>query len=681
MFKKIMGFVLAFSIFSSIAFVPLSANALSQKVLVLSQAQILALNADFGIKKQQNKIVLQRMKYIESVAEIQAKIKNLTTFRWSPLLSFKFPQKLDLVDEFDLHTTPTILQIEISKLEHELSDMKYSVTETVTTQFLTVYSHQEKIAFEEERLEILEEELERNEARLITGQANQADIDSMKSSIEATISSLATMKRNYENDKKKLSDIIGIDVTSNYIFSNPLSEATLPREALPQLTEWTLANDHLLFTTKLDASIGLITLNSYDSLMRSQYGSDMSGLDSYIASAKTGADMDTAAFKMAYDRMLVAVDSKWAGSIRILFINIPKLWFKGAIDGTRYIEDEIYALYTATLDYNAAVKEVESVTKDLTTQINDGYENLITVQKAYEETLRLVDETKKQLDKMFELNKLGKASFDELKGVQDDYAQVQVDLMDALALYTTTITNYDRLTCGFVSSYLNGVNITTDAGVAGDSYAEIDKIDKPYYFIETSVQDMIFTFGVDIPEDYEPAVSDFELWYDGIQIGARTPNDETIRHLAIDYGESNTLIVRLYDGQNFVAECEVSTMVYRDVLPIPFEKAEEPTLTPVPIGSYKMTTRTVSDMKVSTLSVTPNSDVEASFYKLVYTQDSKALAEKLIPIDSDFAYLSLLSDDLELLTIELYDAEETLIESANFDTETQTFYILELKEG
>ena len=72
--------------------------ALVSRTLCLEQAQRMALNTSSDIRKQNNQIILKQMKYVEAVEGIRAKVKNLRSFRWSPLLSFKFPQQLDITE-------------------------------------------------------------------------------------------------------------------------------------------------------------------------------------------------------------------------------------------------------------------------------------------------------------------------------------------------------------------------------------------------------------------------------------------------------------------------------------------------------------------------------------------------------------------------------------------------------
>ena len=74
--KRILALVLCAVILAT----PVNA-ALETRVLRLEQAQRMALSISKDISRQNNKIILQRMKYVEAVEGIRAKVKNLRSFR------------------------------------------------------------------------------------------------------------------------------------------------------------------------------------------------------------------------------------------------------------------------------------------------------------------------------------------------------------------------------------------------------------------------------------------------------------------------------------------------------------------------------------------------------------------------------------------------------------------------
>ena len=138
----------------------------AQSTLTVEQVVSLAWFNSRDYRKNQSKIALSKVKYTQAVKSIQLKRKNMSTFRWSPLLNFKFPEKAALADEFEWVYKPVQIQGEISNLEHMLTDIKYAVKETVSNLYVDCYTAQEKIAFYKQLLEEQKGVLQANTAKL-----------------------------------------------------------------------------------------------------------------------------------------------------------------------------------------------------------------------------------------------------------------------------------------------------------------------------------------------------------------------------------------------------------------------------------------------------------------------------------------------------------------------------------
>jgi hypothetical protein len=646
------------------------AHAAAAPLLTLSQAQKLAVTNSADIKKKFEEIVMKKTKYVEAVKKIKAKIKNITSFRWTPLLNFKLPESLDLVEEYDLHIKPLVLQAEIKTLEHAMNDLRYQAICDVSKAYLNAYVLQEKITFNEMRLAEAQKSLARNRARLVTGDAKQDDVDKMQQSVDSLTSGLSNLKRNFENAKKQVADLTGIRLSSDTRFANPLKVADIPRKDLEKIIKHTLENDQTYYEAKMAVSTAKLNLDAYLSFMQSQYGSKMSGIMPFVNMVKQGVDIDFSAFKKKYDEMLKLVDDPWVGRIWILFLPIPKEWFKGQISGTRYVEDEMYALYAACQEYIAARKDAEKAEEALTKEVSKSYESIVTARNSYLSLVKQLKDSRELLEKVAALNRLGKADYSELKDMQDTYEEMQLETVDALAFYSELLYDFDRLTCGAVTKYLKGETLATEAAEGGDSYAEVDPIDKPYYYIYTDVDDLVFVFGVNIPDDFEPKITDFEIWYEGTMLGQRTSVDKQIRHLTIDYGSGSMLKVRLFNEGKFVDECEVDTAVPRDVLDI-----RGSTLPPAPeektIGSYTIETRARNMVNTSVLTLKPEPGFGVKFYSLTHGTGNNIYTSELIPIEESFTYLTLLIASLDDVTLALYDNNREKIHTARFDTSAQ----------
>ena len=642
--------------------------ALNDRTFSLEQAQSMALSVSSDIRKQNNQIILKQMKYVEAVEGIQAKVKNLRSFRWSPLLSFKFPQQLTLTEEYDLNVKPLTIQTEIDTLRHGLDDLKYEITNNVNQQYFEVYLMQETAAFTQSRLEDAQDQLARNKAGLSSGAATQSDVDRAQKSVDTLTKDLASQLRELESAKTNLSDLVGVDVTVGYTFSNPFKTASIPREQLETLIQYTLDHDQSFYEAKATTSTAKLNVDSYESLMRSQYGSKMDTIQTYINMAKQGMDVDYGAFQIKYKEMLNALDQPWNGSIRILFFKFTKEWFKGEIDGTRYIEDEMYAVYTACMEYGNAKKDQDALEKELRSQVRDTYENVVTGWNTYETLQGLATEAKDTLDRLLVLNQTGKATYTEVADQQEAYQVAQQDALDALKEYNVTLSEFDRLTCGAVTKYLENTGMGLDTGEGGDAYAVLDPINDPYYYIYSSVADLTFYIGVSIPDGFEPAIDSFEIWYAGTQIGERTPVGTELRHLTLDYKDTSELTIRLYNGDTYVDECTVDASVPRDVLDIQGQTAE--TETERVIGSYTVTTTMEGGVSVSELTLNVDAAEGASTYTLTYGEQGIYTTDPH-PVTEPFQYLTLLIASLEDVTLKLYDKDGGALLDARFDTSTQ----------
>ena len=645
-----------------------SEAALSSRSFRLEQAQRMALSTSSDISKKNNQIILKQMKYVEAVEGIRAKVKNLRSFRWSPLLSFKFPQQLDITEEYDLNVKPLTIQTEIDTLRHGLDDLKYEITHKVNQQYFEVYLLQETTAFTQRRLDDAKTQLERNKAGLRTGKATQSDVDRAQKSVDTLTKDLSSQLREFESAKTKLSELVGVDVTVGYTFANPFKTAVIPREQLENLTQYTLDHDQSFYEAKAATSTAKLNVDSYESLMRGEYGSKMDIIQNYINMAKQGMDVDYGAFQLKYKEMLGKLDKPWNGKIRILFFSFTKEWFKGEIDGTRYIEDEMYAVYTACMEYGNAKKDQDALEKDLRSQVRDTYESVVTGWNTYETLQSLASESKETLDRLLVLNRMGKVTYTEVADQQEAYQVAQQDALDALKEYNVTLSEFDRLTCGAVTKYLKGTGMGLDTGEGGDAYAVLDPINDPYYYIYSSVADLTFYIGVSIPDGFEPAIDSFEIWYAGTQIGERTQVGTELRHLTLDYRDTSELTIRLYNGDTYVDECTVDASVPRDVLDILRQETE--TETERVIGSYTVDTTMEGGVSVSELKLTINAVESADSYTLTYGEQGIYTTDKR-PVTESFTYLTLLIASLEDVTVKLYDRDGEELMDVRFDTSTQ----------
>lgn len=651
-----------------VVYLPTTDVQAANKELSIETAKNMALSQSMDYQKLQSQLALARGDYADSVRSIREKERNQRTFRWSPLLNFKFPEKPDLSEAVEYAYKPLELQSQIDTLNHSIADCVYGIYEEVALCFTKVYVLQEKIAFNEKRIASYQKMVDRNRARLAAGLANQEDVDAMQKKLDTLNSTLTTDMRSMESQKKKLSDHIGIDVSTSYTFKSPFVSASLDRNIEEELIEYTLEHDDAYYQAKVATSNGLMELNTNYQLMKNQYGGKLRIIDSFVNQAKRGEKINSAAFKLKYEELLKAVDEPWQGSWRILFIKIPKEWIKGAIDGIRYVEDEPYALYESSLEYQSLYVEEQSVKKDLISSVNEYYNNYVSTLNTLRELESQNVKKEQELLKAAALNASGSMTYDEYALVQEEYEDLQMDLLTAKSAHTEIMYSFDRLTCGALSAYFKGEGISMSAAEGGQSYIVEDEGGGVYYYIHSMVENNVFELGLSVPDDFDIAITDFELWVDGTQIGERTAVSKVIRHLTLDMENAQKIFIRLYDGDNFVDDCDIDPSVYSDKLTITTYRAEA--IEEDRIGSYSITRNSSTGMVDLKLTLDP--EQMATHFNIKTADGTYLLNGKKVSVKDKFCYLAALENSINDLIICLYDESGALIEEADFRSTDQT---------
>lgn len=671
--KRIIAVVLVISISITVfCTTNLSTAQAKVKTLRLGQVKNLAFSNSTSYKKIKNKIALKEVSYKQAVKSLQLKKKNMSTFRWTPLLSFKFPEKADLVDESEYVYKPMQIQNQITELKHQLNDEIFAIYEEAGLLYTEIYGYQTTIEFQEQQLEKLKDNLSKNEYRLMLGLANKKDVENIEKAIKSLETSLSSNMKKFQIAKEKLSSMINLDVTTGYKFANPYLDSEIPRNKLDSLVQYTLDNSQEYYSAKLNTALALLSLDVNYDLMKEQYGGKVSYISSYITQVKNGETPDGNAFKSSYDAFLEAIDAPWQGKKRILFIRIPKEWFKGAIDGVRYVEDEPYALYEAALEYVDAQNEQKQIKKEIENQVRNDYETLVSARTSYINTSKQVEKEEENLNKMLNLNALGECTFDEYTTAKEEFEDLQMSELEALELYTTLLYSYDRLTCGGVTKYLDEAGIELDSVGGGNSYVVEEETDTAKYYINSIVEDNMFEFGIYLPDDFETEITHYELWADDYQIGERTAIDKSIRHLMITIDNVEKVYVRVYDSDKFVDECTIDSQVYQGELKIITGYVIEKEETTKDIGTYVVTDN--ADGVTSQIKMDINPGEGVAYYQLVTSDGKNVFTENFTSAAETFQYLSFISGNLEQITIKCYDSNKEFLYDAYFRSGDYSIY-------
>lgn len=645
---------------------PMECEAAGAKTLTLTLAKKLAVANSASYEKVESQLAVKQASLSQAYRSIREKQKNMSTFRWSPLLSFKFPTKPDLSEAYEFQFKPIEIQSEIDSLKHQLTDVVLEEYEKVSTLFVDAVVLDESIKFNEKRLAVFEEQLVKDKAKLKLGEASQSDIDILNTNIISLQNKIAADRRSYEQSKKKLSDAVGMDVTTGYSFVNPFVSAEISRSQLQDLTQYTLDHDQSYYDVCMAESTALISLRTNYNLMNGQYGSKMNYISGYVNQVYAGNKVNKKAFKSAYEVFLQKIDEPWQGKKKILFIRIPKEWFKGAISGIRYVEDEPYALYEAALEYEDARLERENAQKDLTDEVADTFENYVSLRNAYLAAVEAVNKAEKTLTAAESLNKLGELTNEEFTTEKEDYEELQNEMFTALADYTKALYSFDRLTCGGVSVLLADAGADLNAGGEGNSYVEAEYEGGAYYYMESIIEQEQFRLNVYIPDDFSVEVTHFELWCDGKQIGERTAIDKSIRHLALATESIDKAFIRFYNDTEFVDDCEIDPSQQSGELQIVTNYTTTGDSRDKELGEYSITVNAVTG--IATVELSPRKDREIAFYRITTSDGVYLTGDSYYSVEKGFRYLSLLENGIADLNIEFYDASKNKIFDGYFET-------------
>lgn len=626
-------------------------------VMTLQTARALALQNSSAYESAQMSVDSKEAQRDSALKAIALKQKNLSTFRWSPLLSFKFPETPDFSEASEFQFKPLQLASDIDVANHKVQDTAFAINEQVNNLYVEIVTMQETLDFNQKRLDTLKEGIAHNEARVKLGEATKADVDRQKKKADTLSNTIAANRRTLEADLKKFSKLVGVDVSTGYSFEKPYVEARIDRSLLPALIEYAEDRDETYYEACAAEITAKAELTTNYGLMNSKYGSDINMISSYVTAALNGQDVSSRAFKSSYKSFLEKVDSYWEGKKRIfLFIKIPREWLKGDMDGTRYVEDDPYTLYQNVLDYAGARKDEEAAKEDLDAQVEDAFNNYISVRAAYQKYLEDVEEAEKNMKQYAVKNRMGYMTLEEYEDEQEAYEELQNSLFESMKLYTTTLYSFDRLTCGGISALLTGTDLDMQTAVVGESYVTKDESKATYYF-RSIAQRELFELGIHIPEDFPVSITDFELWCDNIQVGERTPKDKTLRHLTLTKDKITQVKIRLYDGDNFVDDCIVDPSLESGDLNITTSMDIKKEASGV-IGSFATSISDVTGLL--TLTLTPLESEEIGGYRIL-TDEGDALGDgKVLDIKKPFTHLGIVGGDLDRLTIEFYDKDNKL---------------------
>ena len=158
----------------------IESQAAGERLLNLDMAKKTGLANSSAYEKLESELQVKEVSLKQAVKSIKLKQKNMSTFRWTPLLSFKFPEKPDLSEAYEFQFKPIQIQAEIDTVKHKMTDHILEVYENISNLYVDIVVLEDTVSFNEQRLSAMEETLKKNRSRLRLGQATQNDIDTME---------------------------------------------------------------------------------------------------------------------------------------------------------------------------------------------------------------------------------------------------------------------------------------------------------------------------------------------------------------------------------------------------------------------------------------------------------------------------------------------------------------------
>ena len=668
-------FCILFGLFVS----PGAAEAKKQKdqLLTLSAAKRLAIANSEKIEGLEVQIMTKEASVASATRALKERERDMGTFRWSPLLSFKFPTKPNESEAFEFQFKPTQLNNQKKILQHKMTDAESEISEKVSKTYIDIISADQALAYDNLRVRKLSASLDKIKLRREEGSATAKQVETAQKRYDAATGAKLKDETKLIRAKQKMKTLTGLDVTTGYRFQKSFVTAEMSRDDIPYLQSTALAGDQNIFELQMEEEEANLALQVNYNLIRSKYSGYISRISSYIEAAKSGSKISKKAFKADYDKFLKEIDEPWQGSYRILFISFPKEWLKGSLDGIRYVQDDPQVLYTAALDYESARKALSSGKEDLKNTVYELYDNYVETKKAYEDAKKEYYTQRSQITVDEVKNLMGALSDEEYETEYQEFEDSKSTMDEALATYSEALFEFDRTTCGGVSTFFDG-----DSKGSGVSLMPVVQQGMSYRFKPVADSEE-FLLYINVPDDFNAKtglnVTHFQLRCNGKNIGSKTAVGRGMRHLALSAENVVEAFIRIYDGDTILDDCPIDPAVAAGPLSLTtgFEAPKKLRV----IGTYTTTPKLETDTVEIRVEFDQGqvqkeyvSGEAAASYTLATDAGSVLGSGEKTKADDAFKYLGLIQGDIEKLILHMYDGAGQEIGTAKFNTATKQIY-------
>lgn len=627
----------------------------SEKTFTLEQAVSLTLkNSDKlrGITVSKIKKQIQLRQAYSAIADTR---RNESTIRFSLLFNIKFPEKHGMPKEIELLTKVPDIQSEIKLLNMEYNDAILSETASCEQQYYTVVYKAYEITYYENLLKQAQEGLDTIKKNYAKGEAKKSDVEYMEKQVSDAESSLKKAKTSYESAKKKLSSIVGVDVTKGYIFKCKLPTVSLTTADLKKIQSYAESNDYTYQKAVEQKNAAESRTETVKSVYSGRYGSDAANVMSYINSCKArGEQIDYEVFIKKYNRFLDKIEEPWKGSYKIWLIfftiYIPKEWFKGTYSGERYLEDERYALFVSLTELDEAEQQREAALNELMNSLSDGFDALLESKAAYSNATSYLSKMQKDYADALKDNMAGLVEYTDLYDKKIALMEQQKSIYEMRIDFAKSIFSYNRQSANYIADKVLGTGgaqlINVEDGISTGDMTD-DSV--PSWYVNVLGSTYKCEFGVKIPESYD--VTHYELCTDsGVKIGARTEIGKTITSISTVYSDTSLLTVKFYKDSELKYTAVFDGMQYYGTLD----------MQPAKGGTQKLIAGTWSVSQSGMKSTFGVTSEMFAFDRFELYYGDKMLGEGT---DKEgFAHLSSTFADISGFTVKLYQGTEEMAE-------------------
>ncbi|MDQ2085360.1 hypothetical protein RBH29_02765 [Herbivorax sp. ANBcel31] len=661
LFKKTGIYILVLTIV--LCLLPVRATSRTPNNLTLDEAVLLAIKNCSNIKDVETELILKEIELRQAREAIRDIRRKQSTVRFSLLYNIEFPSKHGLPREISLVMKVPEIENSIVVLNEKLKYEALNTQFKAESAYIETVELMESVSLSETLLENTKSTLERIQRDYRIGKASRDDYEYLKKEVETQTDNLRKEILRYDNAKKKLGEIVGIDVQTGYSFSKDFSFVSLERKDLQGIVSHSVDNDFDLFKASRNRKIAERELQELRNIYNDRWGSKVSILESELSK---NSEINYRSFLNKYHRALNNIERPWTGRRRIRLgffsIRIPREWFQGEYDGIRYFEDEKYALFLSLIERDRARKAEADAEKQLVDMIEDTYLTVKELEIAYDESVKNAQDAKAQYERAKTQNRLGELSFQELESAKNNAIQSENAVFSSLLNYNKTISMFNLYASGAIDKFRSGVSFDRSEFESGDSFrtddqADTDLSNRPNWYVRLPITDFKFIFGVNIPDSADIDATHFALFTDdGTQIGNKTRLSNTISHLPISFRNSTRMVVKLYMDDIPTHEAEIDgaqlegELVFKELLEESLSHSEKN------IGEWSL--NQLDSFFRSSLSVKISDEIAATHYQVII--DETNITSEVIEIDKPFNHLSIIFNNPEIIDIKLYNMDNEL---------------------